>query len=240
FTFSTKPVDASGLSYYGFRFYNPELGRWMSRDPISELGNCVRLFPEVQKIVYNVVREIDFMIERRIAIPSDKPYLNNLIKLASRETVEELRTIRTNFLNSYYTRSDLREFIFCSNNSLDSFDYLGLADDGTKVTVEFIIDKLVNAGSEIPGKGGKFFDIVDVTKKSIEGYDTLTGAEKSEANEIIQKMRKAYDEIHSEKFSSDDKHLTCVFACRELVRYFECDILEIRVFCEKLCSRVEQ
>jgi RHS repeat-associated protein len=38
FSFSTKPVDASGLSYYGFRFYNAELGRWMSRDPIEEKG----------------------------------------------------------------------------------------------------------------------------------------------------------------------------------------------------------
>jgi RHS repeat-associated protein len=38
FTFSTKAVDASGLSYYGFRFYNAELGRWLSRDPIREKG----------------------------------------------------------------------------------------------------------------------------------------------------------------------------------------------------------
>ena len=35
FTFSTKPVDASGFVYYGYRYYSPELGRWLSRDPIS-------------------------------------------------------------------------------------------------------------------------------------------------------------------------------------------------------------
>jgi RHS repeat-associated protein len=39
FTFSTKPVDVSGLSYYGFRFYNAELGRWLSRDPIKKIGH---------------------------------------------------------------------------------------------------------------------------------------------------------------------------------------------------------
>jgi RHS repeat-associated protein len=36
FSFSTKSSDAS--VYYGFRFYSPEMGRWMSRDPIGEMG----------------------------------------------------------------------------------------------------------------------------------------------------------------------------------------------------------
>jgi RHS repeat-associated protein len=36
--FSTKPYDGqTGLSYYGFRFYNPTIGRWLTRDPLSEL-----------------------------------------------------------------------------------------------------------------------------------------------------------------------------------------------------------
>jgi RHS repeat-associated protein len=37
--FSTKPLDATtGLYYYGYRFYDPETGRWPSRDPIEEWG----------------------------------------------------------------------------------------------------------------------------------------------------------------------------------------------------------
>ncbi|MDR0994062.1 MAG: hypothetical protein LBN38_05810 [Verrucomicrobiota bacterium] len=24
------------MNYYGYRFYNPELGRWINRDPIEE------------------------------------------------------------------------------------------------------------------------------------------------------------------------------------------------------------
>lgn len=36
--FSTKPLDESGLYYYGFRFFDPETGRWISRDPIEEEG----------------------------------------------------------------------------------------------------------------------------------------------------------------------------------------------------------
>jgi RHS repeat-associated protein len=39
YRFSTKPLDAAdGLYYYGFRYYNPSTGRWLSRDPIGERG----------------------------------------------------------------------------------------------------------------------------------------------------------------------------------------------------------
>jgi len=37
--FSTKTYDdQTGLSYYGYRFYVPSLGRWLTRDPIGEKG----------------------------------------------------------------------------------------------------------------------------------------------------------------------------------------------------------
>ncbi len=39
FRFSSKYLDGeSGLSYYGYRFYNPGAGRWINRDPIGERG----------------------------------------------------------------------------------------------------------------------------------------------------------------------------------------------------------
>jgi RHS repeat-associated protein len=36
--FSSKEQDASGLYYYGFRFYEPNLHRWMNEDPLGEAG----------------------------------------------------------------------------------------------------------------------------------------------------------------------------------------------------------
>ncbi|MCP5550455.1 MAG: RHS repeat-associated core domain-containing protein [Akkermansiaceae bacterium] len=37
--FSTKPREAeTGFLYYGFRYYNPQTSRWLSRDPIEEKG----------------------------------------------------------------------------------------------------------------------------------------------------------------------------------------------------------
>jgi len=39
--FSTKyQDDESDMSYYGYRFYNSSLGRWLSRDPIEERGGA--------------------------------------------------------------------------------------------------------------------------------------------------------------------------------------------------------
>ena len=39
FRFSTKYFDAeTGLYYYGYRYYSPNLGRWISRDPIGEIA----------------------------------------------------------------------------------------------------------------------------------------------------------------------------------------------------------
>jgi RHS repeat-associated protein len=39
FRFSTKYVDTeTALYYYGYRYYDPRAGRWLSRDPIGEIG----------------------------------------------------------------------------------------------------------------------------------------------------------------------------------------------------------
>ena len=39
FRFSSKYWDGeTGFYYYGFRFYSPQLGRWLNRDPIGESG----------------------------------------------------------------------------------------------------------------------------------------------------------------------------------------------------------
>ena len=45
FQFSTKYFDSeTGLNNYGYRYYSPGLGRWLSRDPIGEDGG-LRAYP---------------------------------------------------------------------------------------------------------------------------------------------------------------------------------------------------
>jgi RHS repeat-associated protein len=40
----TPTTTASGVHYYGYRYYSPELGRWVNRDPIREEGSIVGRF----------------------------------------------------------------------------------------------------------------------------------------------------------------------------------------------------
>ncbi len=40
YRFSTKPYDElTGFYYYGYRYYDPQTGRWPSRDPIGQIGS---------------------------------------------------------------------------------------------------------------------------------------------------------------------------------------------------------
>lgn len=55
FQFSTKRYDEqTGLSYYGYRFYNPAIGSWMTRDPLGEAGG-INLYGFVQNNPVNFV-----------------------------------------------------------------------------------------------------------------------------------------------------------------------------------------
>jgi len=55
FRFSTKAYDEkTGLSYYGYRFYSPVSGRWMTRDPLGEAGGF-NLYRFVRNDPINVI-----------------------------------------------------------------------------------------------------------------------------------------------------------------------------------------
>jgi RHS repeat-associated protein len=53
YRFSTKPLAfATGLYYYGYRYYDPMTGRWPSRDPIEEDGG-INLYGFVENEAIN-------------------------------------------------------------------------------------------------------------------------------------------------------------------------------------------
>ena len=55
YRFSAKECDAfTGLYYYGFRYYNPSTGRWLSRDPLEERGE-VNLYGMVRNHPTNAI-----------------------------------------------------------------------------------------------------------------------------------------------------------------------------------------
>jgi RHS repeat-associated protein len=70
FMFSTKFYDwETGLYYYGHRYYNPSTGRWLSRDPMEELGG-LNLYGYVDNDPSDYV---DTDGENRISSPNPHP-----------------------------------------------------------------------------------------------------------------------------------------------------------------------
>ncbi|MGB0242224.1 MAG: RHS repeat domain-containing protein, partial [Verrucomicrobiales bacterium] len=71
FQFSTKYADGeSGLSYYGYRYYDAQTGRWISRDPIEERGGW-NLYGFVGN---NAVNATDFLGKWPKKIPKPNPF----------------------------------------------------------------------------------------------------------------------------------------------------------------------
>jgi RHS repeat-associated protein len=70
--FSTKPIDVTtGLYYYGYRFYDPENGRWPSRDPIEEEGG-INLYGFVGNMSINECDYLGTSLAPRLASVSVK------------------------------------------------------------------------------------------------------------------------------------------------------------------------
>jgi RHS repeat-associated protein len=51
FLFSTKYYDwETGLYYYGYRYYDPNTGRWLSQDPLTDRGFALIARPAISRI----------------------------------------------------------------------------------------------------------------------------------------------------------------------------------------------
>ena len=136
FAFSTKALDASGLSYYGFRFFSAQIGRWMSKDPIEERGvqllsnnylnivsNKILTYEEdrilLEKLINSMnISAINIPIDKILLFISEKPFSPAAIKFDMFKA------------NSFTRVSSVPKheplYIFCANSPLLKQDYLGL------------------------------------------------------------------------------------------------------------------
>ncbi len=73
------PTPFIGLYYYGYRYYSPELGRWLSRDPIGEDGG-LNLYGFVGNDPANLFDNIglDFIAVATRDVAVNGPGLNHL------------------------------------------------------------------------------------------------------------------------------------------------------------------
>jgi RHS repeat-associated protein len=70
YRFSSKMwCEASGLYYYGYRFYSPNLQRWVNRDPIQEAGG-VNLYEFVEN---DPTTEADLLGMASVPMPPNPP-----------------------------------------------------------------------------------------------------------------------------------------------------------------------
>jgi len=114
FRFSTKYNDNEcEVYYYGYRYYRPGMGRWLSRDPIGEL-----VFVE-QAIARKNAGEIRILLrvspEARIVLQQSDRHKAKL----SRSLRRELMSAQTQGLLA------LRPYDFLRNDPIDNQDYLG-------------------------------------------------------------------------------------------------------------------
>jgi RHS repeat-associated protein len=101
FRFSTKyQDDETGLLYYGYRYYGPSTGRWLSRDPIEE--------------------ESFIVAESWRSTPFGGPA--EILERLRKESVDE--PVRTAFS---VRRLFPEEYLFTHNDPITKFDVLGLA-----------------------------------------------------------------------------------------------------------------
>ncbi len=90
YRFSTKRYDESlGMSYYGYRFYSPALGRWINRDPLGEAGG-INLYGFVQN---NPVNFIDPDGLRGILLPRSSFVRSSPKRLFPRHVPQSARRI---------------------------------------------------------------------------------------------------------------------------------------------------
>jgi RHS repeat-associated protein len=112
FWFSSKYLDReTGLYYYGHRYYHPETGRWVSRDPIGDQAfvSVAKKHPVVQLALDNLL-ESDELI--RDLVREKSGFINKVI--------ERLR-------RTYRFDSTLPSIYgFCANNSVNREDLFGL------------------------------------------------------------------------------------------------------------------
>ncbi len=113
----TPTKTASGVHYYGYRYYDPLTGRWPSRDPIQERGGI-----NIYAIVNNdTISKIDLLGRATIAVQGNIISTN---QIGSYEINDYPRTWSTYYSNDGdILRADLLTFAGCS--------FVGTAATGT-------------------------------------------------------------------------------------------------------------
>jgi len=138
---STPTNIASGVRYYGYRYYSPSLGRFTSQDPIFDPGNSVRL--DFRKLLMAILPEIDtIIVQSEDTLVLAKMYHTRIV-------VQSIVNNEPDFwLGLGGNGQSLNMYHLCRNNALNRIDLIGLKelDECQKKNVKDQIDRLNKAG----------------------------------------------------------------------------------------------
>jgi RHS repeat-associated protein len=181
FGFSTKYTDAeTGLLYYGYRYYSPETGRWLSRDPVEEQGGA-NLYGFNNNDPAN---EIDPLGQSPISVVA-KWAVKLGVKKAIHEYVEH--RIKKEILGAIKGRAYKKAAKELGEEALKVLDTLDAAWWETAI-------ELIPIGGDIYGTGKFAVKLHEINRK-IEDIERRAGKLAEEAAEhskkVLQKARKS-------------------------------------------------
>jgi len=163
-------TSAPGVPLYGYRYYSPELGRWVSRDPIEELGfqSIASYVSTDNETLIKEIREI--LATFLLSDPAIADVLRQVIFLLEVE-------ISKVGIDPHYG--------FIHNDTINRIDLFGLEwwwppswgkdkdkdkccdEKATEAALNHAKEKLIQAAKKFPGKAGEIAKIIAIIDKAI-------------------------------------------------------------------------
>jgi RHS repeat-associated protein len=128
FRFSSKYTDdETTLVYYGYRYYSPSISKWLSNDPLMDIGSSVTMAAKWQLLkmleVYARVAEALMFNEE---LPDD-------IRVMALFKLQEIGDISRSLMGNepvfWLSKANNNWVLFCGNNPVNFVDPLGLCSE---------------------------------------------------------------------------------------------------------------
>jgi len=131
---STKYTDSeTGLLYYGYRYYLPVVGRWLSRDPIGDVGGPLGFDLQhgsrSRQNTSQPDRERYLTAKVYDVLAAEGMELNPETRVLVEMFIQQLRVTEQNDTEQSHEKVNptLASYGFCENRPLDCVDPIGLS-----------------------------------------------------------------------------------------------------------------